>query len=311
MSIKTALPVTSLNLIERQESASTESVSRVASFLALTKPRIAVMVLMTVAVGFVLGGRGSSHPATLALALIGTGLVAAGASAWNQVLERDRDSRMRRTVNRPLPSGKLQLVESAVFASVLPLAGLAILSIGTTGVATLVALLTFVLYVLVYTPLKPVTTLNTAVGAIPGALPPVIGWAAATGTVGVEAFVLFLIVFLWQFPHFLAIAWIHREDYARGGHKMLPCVDPEGILTARQAVIHSLVLVPVGLLPTVVGVAGVVYFVGSLILGLMYLAASFKFLVNRDDASARGLMKASFIYLPLVLLLLLINPMPA
>ena len=310
MSIKSALTTTPRNMLDRQHAADVESVSRLASFITLTKPRIAVMVLMTVAVGFVLGGRGSSHPLTLTFALIGTGLVAAGASAWNQVIERDRDARMRRTANRPLPSGNLQLVESAVFGSTLALSGLAILFVGTNGVATLVALLTFTLYVAVYTPLKPITTLNTAIGAIPGALPPVIGWAAATGTVGVEPFVLFLIVFLWQFPHFLAIAWIHREDYARGGHKTLPSVDPTGILTGRQAVIHALVLVPVGLLPTVVGLAGVAYFAGSLILGLLYLFASVRFLRKRDDASARSLMKTSFVYLPLILLLLLINPMP-
>ncbi len=308
MSLKTVLPI---HLVEGHKAIPSHAPRRVAAFVTLTKPRIAVMVLMTVAVGFVLGARGSSHPGTMVLSLIGTGLVAAGASAWNQVIERDRDALMRRTASRPLPSGTIGTLESAVFATLLAVVGLITLAIGTNWLATSVAFLTFTLYVAVYTPLKPITTLNTAIGAIPGALPPVIGWAAATGRLGIEPIVLFLIVFLWQFPHFLAIAWVHRDDYMRGGHKMLPCVDPDGILTSRQAVLHALVLVPVGLLPTVIGVAGGFYFVGSLMLGLMYLAASVKFLVHRDDLSARGLMKASFIYLPLILLLLLINPMPA
>jgi protoheme IX farnesyltransferase len=269
------------------------------------------MVLLTVAVGFILGARGASHPKTLILALVGTGLVAAGASAWNQVLERDRDARMRRTARRPLPAGLLEPTESAVFASVLAISGVVILGFGTNLLAAFVALATFVLYVAVYTPLKPITTLNTAVGAIPGALPPVIGWAAATGSVGIEALTLFLIVFLWQFPHFLAIAWVHRDDYARGGHKMLPCVDPDGVLTARQAVAHALVLVPAGLLPTVVNVAGGWYFAGALIAGISYLAAAVWFWSDVNDASARRLMGASFFYLPFILLLLLLNPMPA
>ncbi len=177
--------------------------------------------------------------------------------------------------------------------------------------AALVAAATFFLYVCVYTPLKPRTTLNTAVGAIPGALPPVIGWAAATGGLGIEAWSLFLILFLWQFPHFLAIAWIHRDDYARGGHRMLPSVDPTGALTARQAVIHALALIPVGLLPAAVGIAGPFYFAGALGLGLFYLIAAVRFWRDVSDASARRLLRASIFYLPAVLLLLLLNPMPA
>ncbi len=189
--------------------------------------------------------------------------------------------------------------------------GVSLLAGAVNLASAAVAVTTFLLYVLIYTPLKPITTLNTAIGAIPGALPPVIGWAAATGTIGIEAFALFLILFLWQFPHFLAIAWIYREDYLRGGHRMLPAVDPEGVLTARQATAYALVLVPAGLMPTIVGVAGNVYFVGALLAGLFYLMASCRFLLDVNDASARGLMKASFLYLPAVLLLLLLNPMPA
>ncbi|MDB5352393.1 MAG: protoheme farnesyltransferase [Planctomycetota bacterium] len=310
MSLDTMMPAAPLQRLDSHDEAQVIP-SRLSGFIALTKPRIAVMVLMTVAVGFLLGARGSSLPTTFVLALLGTGLVASGASAWNQVIEKDRDAKMRRTARRPLPSGVLEPLESAVFASVLGITGVAILAFGTNTLAALVALATFVLYVAVYTPLKPLTTLNTAVGAVPGALPPVIGWAAATGSVGIEAFTLFLIVFLWQFPHFLAIAWVHRDDYARGGHKMLPIVDPDGILTARQSVAHALVLVPAGLLPTVVGVAGGWYFAGALIAGLYYLAAAVRFWSDVNDTTARRLMAASFVYLPLILLLLLLNPMPA
>ena len=214
------------------------------------------MVLVTVGVGFLLGARGSAHPATLSLTLLGTALVAGGASTLNQWMERARDARMRRTANRALPRGRLGAVEAASFGVGLGLAGTAILLWGANWLAAAVAVSTLLLYVLVYTPLKPWTTLNTAIGAIPGALPPVIGWAAATETLGIEAFSLFLIVFLWQFPHFLAIAWIYREDYARGGLKMLPGVDPQGTLTGRQATIYALALIPAGLLPATIGLAG-------------------------------------------------------
>ncbi len=292
------------------EAQEAERRSYVADYVILTKPRIAVMVLLTVAVGYALGAHGAGNWLTVAATLVGTGLVAASASAWNQVIERQRDARMRRTAKRPLPSGRLDPLPAAVFGSVLGLTGLSLL-IGLVNLAaTAVALATFVLYVAVYTPAKSRTTLNTAIGAIPGALPPVIGWAAATGNLGVEALALFLIVFLWQFPHFLAIAWIYREDYARAGHKMLPAVDPTGAMTGLQAVLYGLVLVPCGLLPSVVGLAGSVYFVGALIAGLYYFARAVQFWLHVSDRTARGLMRASFLYLPIILLLLLANPLP-
>ncbi|RUL87191.1 heme o synthase [Tautonia sociabilis] len=280
-------------------------------YVALTKPKIVALVLVTVSVGYLLGARGSANPLYLAAALLGTGLVAASGSVWNQVLECSRDARMRRTARRPLPSGRVAVWKAAIYGSALGVAGLALLLAGPHPVAAAVAALTFVLYAFVYTWLKPVTTLNTAVGAVPGALPPVIGWAAATGGLGIEAWALFLIVFLWQFPHFLAIAWIHREDYARGGHRMLPSVDPLGVLTGRQAAGHALVLVPVGLLPVAIGLAGPVYFLGALGLGLYYLAGALRFWHDVSDATARRLLGASFLYLPAVLLLLLLNPLPA
>lgn len=297
-------------------SASTEAAlaaagNKVAAYVSLTKPRIVVMVLVTVGVGFLLGARGSAHPATLSLTLLGTALVAGGASTLNQWMERARDARMRRTANRALPRGRLGAVEAASFGVGLGLAGTAILLWGANWLAAAVAVSTLLLYVFVYTPLKPWTTLNTAIGAIPGALPPVIGWAAATETLGIEAFSLFLIVFLWQFPHFLAIAWIYREDYARGGLKMLPGVDPQGALTGRQATIYTLALIPAGLLPATIGLAGPVYFIGALVLGLLYLVVAIQFWTGVSESTARRLLRMSFFYLPLVLLLLVLNPLPA
>ena len=283
---------------------------RLAAFVEMTKPRLNVMVLVTVATGFYLGARGASNPSTLSLTMLGTALVAGGASVLNQFFERSRDARMRRTAGRPLPTGRVSPAEAAAFGVAIAVLGLGVLAVAANGTAAAVALATLVLYVFVYTPLKPRTTLNTAVGAIPGALPPVIGWAAATGRLGVEAWALFLIVFLWQFPHFLAIAWIYREDYSRGGHRMLPSADPTGAMTGRQAAGYALALVPAGLLPTVVGLAGGYYFAGALVLGLFYLAYSVLFWSEVSDQTARRLLRASFLYLPAILALLLLNPRP-
>lgn len=296
---------------EPAEAALGEVKSRASAYLELTKPRIVVMELITVGVGYMLGARGGAHPATLAFALLGTALVAGGAGAMNQYAERDRDARMRRTMRRPLPSGLLKPVEAAVFGMALAIVGTIILVLGAGWMPAAVAAAAFVLYVCVYTPMKPLTTLNTAAGAIPGALPPLIGWTAATGTLGIEGWILFLIVFLWQFPHFLAIAWMCREDYERGGMKMLPRVDPTGDMTGRQATLHALALVPVGLMPTVVGLAGSWYFIGALALGLYYLAESAKFWSDVSHAAARRLLLASVLYLPAILLLLVLNPAPA
>jgi protoheme IX farnesyltransferase len=226
------------------------------------------------------------------------------------ILERDRDARMRRTAGRPLPSGKLGLGEAVAFGSAITLAGLAILFIGVNLLSAGVAATTVVLYVGVYTPLKSITTLNTAIGAIPGALPPVIGWAGATDKLGVEPWALFLIVFLWQFPHFLAIAWIYRDDYARGGLKMLPGVDRDGSMTGRQAMWHALLLLPAGLIPALstVHLAGPWYFAGAFALGAYYLYCAVRFWLGVNDRTARTLLRASFVYLPSVLLLLLLNP---
>ena len=282
--------------------------SRVIAYLSLTKPRLVLMVLITVAVGYLLGARGRAQPATLALTLLGTALVAGGAGALNQALERARDGLMRRTVGRALPSGRLCLAEAILFGVVLAAIGTMVLLLGANLLAATIALVTLLLYALVYTPLKPVTSLNTVVGAIPGALPPMIGWVAATAHLGIEAWALFLIVFLWQFPHFLAIAWIYREDYRRAGFRMLTARDDRGRMTGCQAVSYALALIPAGLLPSLIGLAGPIYFIGALALGLVYLVAAVQFWMETSDLTARRLLRTSFIYLPAILLLLLLNP---
>ena len=287
--------------------------SRATAYLSLTKPRLVVLVLATVAAGFFLGARWEFRAVSLvslAATLVGTALVAGGAGALNQWLERDRDALMRRTAGRALPSGRIAGREALVFGGLLVAGGTGVLLLGAGLPAALVAFLTAVLYVFVYTPLKTRTTLNTLIGAIPGALPPLIGWAAAAGRLGPEAWTLFLIVFLWQFPHFLAIAWIYREDYRRAGFRMLTAEDARGWRTGCQAFSYALVLVPAGLLPAIIGLAGPVYSVGALLLGLFYLADAARFWLGAGDSRARRLLYSSFLYLPAILILLLINPMP-
>ena len=273
----------------------------------LTKPRIAVMVLVTVAAGALLSLHGAVDVAQLGHVLAGTGLVAAGASALNQLLERHTDARMRRTENRPLPAGRLQPVEVLGFGAALSAAGLAYLAAFSQPLAAAVASFTLVSYVLIYTPLKRFTTLNTLIGAVPGALPPVIGWSAMTGRLDAGALVLFLVVFLWQVPHFLAIAWLYREDYGRAGLKMLPVDDAGGGMTARQMVLYCLALLPVSFLPVLSAQAGWLYGAGALALGLGFLAAACGFARLRSNRQARRVLHASLIYLPALLALLLIE----
>ena len=292
---------------------------RLSAYLSLTKPRLVLLVLVTVAVGYLLGARDGAYPTTLAITLIGTAMVAGGAGALNQWLERDRDAMMRRTASRALPEGRLTAAEAVSFGVVLGIVGTLLLALGANYLAATVALVTLLLYVFIYTPLKPLTTLNTAVGAIPGALPPLIGWGAATGRLGIEAWSLFLIVFLWQFPHFLAIAWIYREDYRRAGFRMLTAADERGRTTGCHAVSYALALVPAGLLPATIGLAGPrtlsfaggpvpIYFAGALVLGLGYVMAAAQFWRDPTDLGARRLLRTSFVYLPAILLLLLLNP---
>jgi heme o synthase len=281
--------------------------ARAADYLELTKPRVAVLVLFTVAIGYFLAG---GAPDLLALwhTLFGTALVAGGASALNQLLERRSDARMKRTRNRPLPAGRLRPAEVLVFGVLLGVGGTAYLAAALPRpAAALVAAVTFVCYVFVYTPLKRLTSLNTLVGAVPGALPPVIGWVAARGALDLEAGALFLILFLWQVPHFLAIAWIYREDYARAGLRMLPALDRTGGLTGCTMVTYCLTLIPVSVLPALLGGAGWTYVLGATGLGLGFLGCALGFLHTTSLPQARWVVRASLLYLPLLLALLLLD----
>jgi len=275
-------------------------------YLDLTKPRITLLVVLTAAVGYVVPSR-QVDPAGLLSMALGTGLVAAGASVLNMLLERRTDGLMLRTCQRPLPSGRLRGVEALGFGIVLTGAGLLILVWLSGPLAAVVALVTWVTYLFAYTPLKPVTSLSTVVGAFPGALPPVIGWAAARGAIEPGAVVLFAILFLWQIPHFLAIAWIYREDYARGGLPMLPVVDPEGRMTGRQAVANSLALLLVSLTPAIAGMTGRVYLAGAVVLGIAFTASALRVAVLRNLSAARGLFLASIVYLTGLQVLLVID----
>jgi protoheme IX farnesyltransferase len=282
--------------------------SRIADYVDLTKPRIAVLVLFTVAAGVLLAAGRSLDVLLLVNAVCGTAFVAAGASALNQWLERHTDARMRRTENRPLPSGRVQPVEALAFGMLLAVGGIAYLAVALPKPwAALVAAVTFIGYVFVYTPLKRHTSLNTLIGAVPGALPPVIGWVAVRGEITAEAIALFLILFLWQVPHFLAIAWIYREDYGNAGLKMLPVVDPSGIQTGRRMIGYCLVLIPASLLPVTLGVSHGLYFGGAVVLGVLFLAFAVWFYHERSIKSARRVLRASLVYLPGLLLVLLLD----
>jgi protoheme IX farnesyltransferase len=289
-------------------SAAAPARSRLVDYVALTKPRVAVMVLFTVAAGCFLAG-GNTVPGWLALhAVMGTALVAAGASALNQWLERESDARMKRTEKRPLPAGRMQPLETVIFGLALGVSGVTYLYWALPSpLAALLAALTSILYVGVYTPLKTRTTLNTLVGAIPGAMPPVIGWCAVRGQITEEAVALFIILFIWQVPHFLAIAWIYRDDYARAGLRMLPVADPHGFLTSRQMVTWCLALIPTSLAPSLIGAAGAFYLGGAVILGLGFLVRCLQFQQKRGAPQARKVMRASLLYLPGLLGLLLLD----
>jgi protoheme IX farnesyltransferase len=275
-----------------------------ADYLALTKPRLNLLVLLTTLAGMYLAAPDGVAPLTLLHALVGTALVAGGASALNQVWERDTDGLMRRTRIRPLPDGRLHAGEGARFGIALSIAGLAQLAAGVNALSAAVAAVTLASYVLLYTPLKRRTWLSTLVGAFPGALPPVIGWAAATGEITAGAATLFAIVFLWQMPHFLAIAWLYREDYARAGLPLLPVIEPDGRSTGRQAFAYAAALLPASVAPAFFGLGGLVYVVAALALGAALLVLSAQFALDRSSTSARRLFLASITYLPILWALL-------
>jgi len=279
--------------------------SRTNDFVALAKPRLNLLVVASALAGYVMAGGEMLDAIRVVCTVAGTALVAGGASAINQVLERVPDSLMRRTRMRPMPDGRLQPFEGIAFGIALVLAGLLILAAAVNLLSAGVALTTLLTYALIYTPLKRRTSFATVIGAIPGALPPVIGWAAARGALSQGAWVLFAIVFLWQLPHFLAIAWMYREDYARAGFPMLPVIEPDGRSTARQAVFYCAALLPVSLAPTLLGMTSAIYFVAALGLGLLFLALTLKFARTRAAADARRLFFGSIIYLPILWILMI------
>ena len=278
--------------------------SRIADFIALTKPRLNSLVLVTTTVCFYLGAPDAGALWLIGPTIIGTALVAGGASALNQVYERKADGLMLRTRHRPLPSGRLLPAEARGFGIALSLIGLAVLTY-TRPLAAGLALATIVTYVLIYTPLKCRTPFATVVGAVPGALPAALGWVAANGSMTLEAWVLFGIVFLWQIPHFLAIAWIYREDFARAGFQVLPVVEPSGRRTARHVLLFLAGLLPVSLAPVWVGMAGTPYLLGAALLGFGFATLSVRFALYRSTQKARNLFAGSLVYLPLLWVLLI------
>jgi protoheme IX farnesyltransferase len=279
--------------------------SRPALYLALTKPDVSFLVVMTTVAGYALGTHGPLDWLRMAHTVFGTTLIAAGTSALNHYIERDTDALMRRTASRPLPSGQLQPREALWFGASLIVVGTLYLALATNPLATLLGIFTSVSYLCAYTPLKSRTTLATMVGAFPGAVPPLIGWAAARGSISVDAWILYAVLFLWQFPHFDAIAWMYREDYARAGIKMLPVVDREGKRTFREILWTAALLVPVSLLPAVTGLAGARYFFGALVLGMMLVEVCLWAAAAKSNVRAKWLMHATVLHLPLLLGLLI------
>ena len=298
---------TTAEVIETGDLPRVELRETLAAYVELTKPRITLFIALTAAAGFCLGSPVPFDYARLFHALVAVSLLSSGIAALNQYMERDLDRRMRRTAARPLPTGRLSPRHAFIFGLGLTVVAEIYLAAAVNPLSALVGLCTAFGYLLCYTPLKTRTSLSTFVGAFPGAAPPLIGWTAATGRLDLEAWVLFAILFLWQFPHFLAIAWMYREDYARAGILMLPVVEPEGRMTGQQVVLWALLLVPVSLFPVALGLAGNIYFYGALVLGLLYLASSVLAALSTSRQSARRLLLASVLYLPFLFGLMVVN----
>jgi protoheme IX farnesyltransferase len=273
-------------------------------YIELTKPRITWLILMSTAVGYYFGLRGAWNTRSglilLFHTMLGTGLIASGTAALNQWFEREADGKMRRTAGRPLPSGRVRADRALIFGILVAAAGFFELALGVNWLTGLLGLLTLAGYLFVYTPLKQRSHLSTVIGAVPGAMPPLMGYAASYGALNQEAWALFAILFIWQFPHFLAIAWMYREDYARAGIRMLPVVEPDGLSTARQIVLYASTLIPISLFPVLLGMTGKVYLVGSLILGAWFLYTGVRVAFDRTNIRARRVLLASVIYLPAI-----------
>jgi protoheme IX farnesyltransferase len=283
---------------------------RLADYWTLTKPEVNFLVVMSTLAGFYLAWRGPVNFVLLFSTLLGTLLVASGTGTLNQYIERNSDASMHRTARRPLPSGRMNPAAALWFGIFLAIAGGLLLWLAVNALASALALATLLSYLLFYTPLKKRTPLCTLVGAFPGAMPPLIGWAAARGSLSLEAWVLYAILFCWQFPHFLAIAWMYREDYSRAGLRMLPQSDTEGRFTGREILAFTMALLPVSVLPVFLGQAGAIYLIGALLLGLAFLVSGIQMARERSRAFAKRLVLASVFYLPLVLALLMVNRLP-
>jgi len=281
--------------------------ARTLDFVALAKPRLNLLVVASTLAGYAMADGEALGVMRVCGLLAGTGLVAGGASAFNQVMERDLDALMKRTRTRPMPDQRLQPAEGFLFGGAITLAGVLMIAASANLLAAAVAVATLLSYVAIYTPLKRRSSFGTLIGAIPGALPPVIGWAASSGAVPTEAWTLFGIMFLWQLPHFLAIAWMYREDYARAGFPMLAVLEPDGRSTGRQSVVYAAALVPLSLAPTLMGMAGEIYFAGALALGLVFLWLTLQFARTRAVRDARRVFFGSITYLPLLWILMIAN----
>ncbi|MBZ5623032.1 MAG: heme o synthase [Acidobacteriia bacterium] len=285
-------------------------------YIELTKPRITWLILMSTGIGYFFGLRGAANwweflkamnLVSLLHTIVGTGLIASGTAALNQWYEREADCKMRRTAQRPLPSGKMSAPRALAFGAALSVAGFVELWLGVNLLSGLIGAFTLASYLFLYTPMKQRTWWSTTVGAIPGAMPPMIGYAAAAGALTRESWVLFAILFLWQFPHFYSIAWMYREDYARAGIRMLPVVEPDCRSTARQIVLYGTALIPVSLVPSLLGMSGRIYLIGALLLGLWFLYSGVRVAVERTMIRARAVLITSVLYLPLIYGLMLID----
>ncbi len=277
-------------------------------YIELTKPRITWLIVMSAAIGYYFGHSGVWNVWSVINTLLGTGLVASGTAALNQWYEREADRKMRRTQMRPLPSGRLTPNQALWFGIALAVIGGLELGFGVNWLASGLCLATLALYLFLYTPLKQKTWWSTTIGAVPGAIPPLIGFAGAANRLTAEAWVLAAILFLWQFPHFYAIAWMYREDYSRAGIKMLPVVEPDGESTARQILLYSVLLIPVSLLPKWMGMTGTVYLVGALTMGLWFLYSGVRVSLDRTKLRARKVLLTSVVYLPVLYALMVFDP---
>jgi protoheme IX farnesyltransferase len=295
------------NIVEIHEAKNIGVKEKLAAYYELTKPRIAFMLVLTAAAGFYIGSDGGFQWMLFVNTMIGITLLAFGVATLNQYIERDIDKLMTRTEKRPLPSGRLSATEALVFGTTLCITSEIYIAFLVNYLTAILGLVVIVGYVFLYTPLKTRTSASTAIGALPGALPPLMGFTAAANGITLGAWAMFTMLFLWQFPHFLAIAWMYKEDYRKAGIKMLPVVEPDGKITASQIVLFTILLIPVSFAPFFLGIAGIVYLVGSVLLGGWFLYASIQAARAKSIPQARKLMLVSVLYLPIIFALLVFN----